>query len=163
MKVLVLGMGNPILTDDSVGLAVAERLRTCLAGADVTSSTLIGLGLLDDIAGYDKIFLVDAMSGGSTPGTLKKIMRDEPGGTRHLFTSHGINFFEIMELGALLGYDMPEIGALYGIEIGEETNFGESLSPRIAELLPRITSDIARDILSRVPSLAYAGNDSRDL
>lgn len=159
MKVLILGMGNPILSDDGVGLIVAEALRGSLPGADVTTSAMIGLGLLDEIVGYDAIFVIDAMTARSVEvGELRRIVPEGQGGTRHLFTSHGINFFELMELGALLNYDMPEVGGVYGIGIGEETDFGERLSPRLAGQLPAVTRAILADILSRAPFLTHKGD-----
>jgi hydrogenase maturation protease len=155
MKVLVLGMGNPILSDDGVGLVIADRLRELISGADVVSNNMIGLSLFEQIIGYDKIFVIDAMT---TPdhriGELKKILREEKGGTRHLFSSHGLNFFELMELGAFLGYEMPEVGAVYGIEIGNVADFGERLSAGLSEKLTTITEAILDDMFSQIPSLS---------
>ena len=158
MKVLILGMGNPILSDDGVGLAVAERLRELISGADVVSETMIGLGLLERIAGYDRIYVIDAMiAPNPNVGKIRKITPEGKEGTRHLFSSHGLNFFELMELGARLGQRMPEVGAVYGIEIWPEVAFGEELSPPLQEKLAALTEAIARDILSQTPSLSVDG------
>ena len=62
MKALILGMGNPILSDDGVGLAMAEMLKDRICGVDVAASAMIGLSLFDLITGYDVIFIVDAMT-----------------------------------------------------------------------------------------------------
>lgn len=151
MKVLVLGMGNPILSDDGVGLVIAERLREMMPGVDVASSTMIGVSLIDQIIGYDKIFVIDAMTvTDHEPGDIKKICRDDKGGTLHLFTSHGVNFFELMELGELLGYGMPEVGGVYGIGINREVAFGENLSAELNEKITGLTNTILVDILSRI-------------
>lgn len=155
MKVLVLGMGNPILSDDSVGLVIAEKLRQLISGVDIVSSAMIGIGLFDQIIGYEKIFVIDAMT---TPdpkiGELKKILREERGGTRHLFSSHGLNFFELMELGTVLGYEMPEVGGVYGIGIGPEASFGERLSPDLNTKVTAIARAILNDMISQMPSLS---------
>lgn len=146
---LVLGMGNPILSDDGVGLVIAARLREMLPGVDVASNAMIGVSLIDQIIGYDKIFVIDAMTMRDHQlGDLKKIYQEENCGTLHLFSSHGVNFFELMELGKLLGYDMPEVGGVYGIGINAEVAFGESLSIELNEKISTITNRIFEDIVA---------------
>ena len=88
MKTLILGMGNPILSDDGVGLHVARALEGHFAGTDVHASALIGLDILDIVAGYDQVFVIDAIQDGSRlPGTVLKLAAGE--GALHLFSSHG--------------------------------------------------------------------------
>jgi len=147
MKTLILGMGNPILSNDGVGLMAAEKIRHRIPGADVASSAMIGLSLFDLIIGYDALFIIDAMTTrNSALGELKKIGEDDRQGTLHLFSSHGLNIFELMELGVHCGYDMPRLSAVYGIEIGDEVAFGETLSPALQDKLPSIIGKIVADI-----------------
>lgn len=142
-------MGNPILSDDGVGLVIAARLREMLPGVDVASNAMIGVSLIDQIIGYDKIFVIDAMTMRDHQlGDLKKIYQEENCGTLHLFSSHGVNFFELMELGKLLGYDMPEVGGVYGIGINAEVAFGETLSIELNEKISTITNRIFEDIVA---------------
>ncbi|MEI6724985.1 MAG: hydrogenase maturation protease, partial [Actinomycetes bacterium] len=60
---LVLGMGNPILSDDGVGLLVAERLRgTSLPhGVEVLQSEVGGLRLLELVRGFTRVIIIDAL------------------------------------------------------------------------------------------------------
>jgi hydrogenase maturation protease len=147
MKTLILGMGNPILSDDGVGLLAAEKLRHRIPGADVASSAMIGLSLFDLIIGYDTLFIIDAMTTRDGKlGELKIIGEDDRHGTLHLFSSHGLNVFELMELGVRCGYDMPRLSAVYGIEIGDKVAFGETLSPSLNEKLPAIVEEIINNI-----------------
>jgi len=149
MKVLILGMGNPILSDDGVGLVIAEMLRDSIRGADVAFSSMIGLNLFDLILGYDMIFIIDAMTTkGGRVGELKKISEHDRCGTLHLFSSHGLNIFELMELGSHCGFKMPHLKAVYGIEIGSEIAFGSSLSAALNEKLPYIIEEITADVIS---------------
>ena len=140
-------MGNPILSDDGVGLLAAEKLLDRIPGTDVASSAMIGLSLFDLIIGYDTLFIIDAMTTRDGKlGELKKIGEDDRHGTLHLFSSHGLNIFELMELGVRCGYDMPRLSAVYGIEIGDEVAFGETLSPALNKKLPAIVGEIIADI-----------------
>lgn len=155
MKILILGMGNPILSDDGVGLLVAEKLWGRISGADVATSAMIGLSLFDLILGYDTVFIIDAMTTrNGEVGTLRKISERDRCGTLHLFSSHGLNIFDLMELGARCGFEMPRLAAVYGIEIGSELAFGEALSPVLNENLLAITEEIIADITSLLPSLS---------
>lgn len=155
MKILILGMGNPILSDDGVGLFIAEKLRGKIPQADVASSTMIGLSLFDLILGHDTVFIIDAMTTRNGKiGEVRKISERDLCGTLHLFSSHGLNIFELMELGARCGFEMPHLAAIYGIEIGSELTFGETLSPALNDNLPAITEAIIADITSLLPSLS---------
>jgi hydrogenase maturation protease len=148
MKVLLLGMGNPILSDDGVGLFIADRLKDRLENVDVMTTATAGLDILDLIRGYDKIFLVDAcITKGDIPGEIVKF--DHGGkGFLHLFSSHGLNFFELISLGKTLGFEMPEIGGIYGVEIGDEVSFGRELSPELETKAWSIVERICADIES---------------
>lgn len=146
MNVLVLGMGNPILTDDGVGLVVARRLKGKLCGVHVETSPLIGLGLLDTIIGYDSLFIIDAMTTGGITGEVKKIGSSDRHGTLHLFSSHGLDIFTLMEYGSSAGLHMPRLEGIYGIEIGREVFFGEELSPALAKRLDAIVDTIRKDM-----------------
>ncbi|HYA15590.1 MAG TPA: hydrogenase maturation protease [Syntrophales bacterium] len=155
MKTLILGMGNPILSDDGVGLFIAEMLEGKIPCADVAVSAMIGLSLFDLIIGYDKLFIVDAMTTTSGKiGELKKISEYDRYGTLHLFSSHGLDIFELMELGVRCGLPMPRLAAVYGIEIGDEVAFSESISPALSEKLPGIISYIITDITSALPAMS---------
>ena len=72
--VLVLGLGNDILSDNAVGLNVAREIRRRLRDADgieVQETSEMGLALLDYIVGFENLVLVDAVqTGQAAPGFL---------------------------------------------------------------------------------------------
>jgi hydrogenase maturation protease len=144
MKTLVLGMGNPILSDDGVGLFIAREVGRKIDQVDVITTPLVGLSLLEILAGYDRLVLIDAMTGGKSVGEISKL--EEGDGSLHLFSSHGLNFPELMRLGRELGYEIPEVATIYGIEIGNEVSFGEGLSPelqaKVQAAIPELVDDI---------------------
>ena len=144
-KTLILGLGNPILSDDGVGLVVAERLRGRVDGVDVISTPLTGLHLLDLMVGYDAVFLIDAMiTTESQPGELTFIRPDEI--SLPTLCSHGFNLLEILKLGKKLGLPVPELKWVYGITIGRSPAFGEEPSSQLMGKVEAIVSQIARHI-----------------
>ena len=67
-RTLVLGLGNPILTDDGVGIAVercvAERCASqngCGGRVVFAEASVGGLRLLDLLNGHDSVILIDAI------------------------------------------------------------------------------------------------------
>jgi hydrogenase maturation protease len=144
-RILILGLGNPILTDDRIGLILTENLEGKFPGADTASIILAGMELLDILAGYDHVFLIDAATGtGGEPGDLKELSDGK--GALHLFTSHGANFFDLLEIGRDMGLKMPEPAAVFGIEIGNATDFGTALSPALRSALPSLEVAITERI-----------------
>lgn len=121
---------------------------------------MIGLGLLEEMAGYDKVFVIDAATGiGHAPGEVVPL--DQTEGSLDLFSTHGVNFFDLLRLGKELGLAMPEVGAAYGIEIGDTIAFGEELSPELRCTLESticgIVDDIAGIVQGRKHSHETAG------
>jgi len=145
IRILILGLGNPILSDDGIGLILTESLKGKFPGVDTASIILAGLELLDILVGYDHVFLIDAATGtGGEPGELKEIKDGK--GSLHLFTSHGVNFFAILKLGRDMGLKMPEPAAVFGIEVGNATDFGIALSPALQYALPYLEEEITERI-----------------
>ena len=146
-KTLILGLGNPILSDDGIGLILTKNLEGKIRDADTASITLAGLELMDILAGYDHVFLIDAATGtGGEPGELMELK--DGNRALHLFTSHGVNFFDIIKMGRDAGLKMPEPAAVFGIEIGNATDFGTSLSPAMLSALPGLEKNIGGRIES---------------
>jgi len=64
MGILILGFGNPILSHDGVRNRISQELEGKLSqrqGVTVQETSMLGLSLIDLLAGYDKAIIVDAM------------------------------------------------------------------------------------------------------
>lgn len=145
MKILILGLGNPILSDDGVGLRVAGALAGLIPEAHVVTTSLAGLNLLDLLPGYEQIYLIDAcLTGEAQPGSWRKL--EDGSGALHLFTSHGMDFRELIVLGRNMGLDISEAVFVYGIEIKTPVCFGEGLTPELESKVQDLVQEIAADI-----------------
>lgn len=145
MKTLILGLGNPILSDDGVGLRVAGELADLIPEAHVVTTPLAGLNLLDLLPGYDQICLIDAcLTGEAQPGSWRRL--EDGWGALHLFTSHGMDFRELIVLGRNMGLNISEAVFVYGIEIKTPVCFGEELSPDLESKVQDLVREIAADI-----------------
>ena len=137
-KVLVLGLGNDILTDDAAGLFVAREVGRRLAGhanVEVHETTEMGLTLLDFMVGYHALVLVDSIqTGQAEPGFIHEIdgadLKRLP--TR---TPHFLGVGETLALGRQLGLTMPARVKIIAIEVEDPFTLGTEMSPTLQQAL----------------------------
>jgi len=142
---VIVGLGNPILSNDGVGVHAAISLASVFPGAEVTTIPMIGMDLLDRMIGHDTLVIVDAVATGSSPiGTVTHFQL--PGQGLHVTSSHGPDLQLLLSLGHSLGLQLPRAILVYGIEIGTEVPYGETLTPALQERLETALQDIAADI-----------------
>ncbi len=146
-KTLILGLGNPILSDDKVGIEVAHRIEEKHnAGVDVIEASVGGLGLLDLIVGYEKLIVVDSIkTEGGKPGGLYRLELDDLERTIHTSSPHDTNFATAIEFGKRCGLSVPEHIDIYAIEIEDNTTFSEQLTPPVKKAVPQIVDTIVKE------------------
>lgn len=152
MKTLILGLGNPILSDDSVGFRVARELMGRFDEREVVvmESDLAGLSLLDLILGYDRVIIVDSIQTvGGKVGQVYRLGPEDFATTRHAVSPHDVNFGAALELGKRLGLDMPEEIIIFAVEVQEVTTFSESLTPQVERAIPKVVKTVAREVGNR--------------
>jgi hydrogenase maturation protease len=159
LKTLVLGMGNTILCDDGVGIyVVQEAARRCQRDdVEFADASVGGMRLLDVIAGYDRIIMVDAIkTADGKPGDIRRL---NPGDlpTLHSGSSHDLTLIGALALGRGMGMKLPgdEDFDIIAIEVEEAWTFGEECTPAVAEAIPRAVQmvlDKLSDISNRASS-----------
>lgn len=136
-RTLVLGVGNPILGDDGVGISVARILKEHLGelvDVEIGEAYIGGLQLAESIIGYDTAYIIDATSlDGGQEGDIVTLDVDELGGALHLSNPHDLNFKTALSLIRGTANKIPAI-RIYGIRIRDGNAFSESLTPKIAEV-----------------------------
>ena len=158
-KTLVLGLGNPILTDDGAGIRVAEELEKRLDKREVTvqGASVAGLDLLEILADYDRAIIVDSIQTGD--GKVGQIYRLEPDaffGTYHTTTPHDVNFATALELGKKLSLPIPRQIIIFAIEVADVISFGEKCTPAVVEAIPACVTLIIKEL--EVDSIALSEN-----
>ena len=146
MNTLVLGIGNPILTDDGVGIKVAQKLKEVNPELEVEETSEVGMALLELIAGYDKLIIIDSIkTEQGKPGELYKLELEDLKPAKYFSSSHGIDIPTAIELGHKVGYRMPKHVSLYAVEIKDNSTFGEECTEEIEERLPFIAKQIIKE------------------
>ncbi len=142
MKTLVLGLGNPLLRDDAVGLMVAEQLKPLLADrADIEVDVDYwgGLRLMERMVGFERAIVIDAIQSGAEPGKLHILSPGELP-TQRSSSAHDVNLLTALKLGRQADAVLPtnERITLLGIEATDTINFGEDLTPEVAAAIPHV-------------------------
>jgi hydrogenase maturation protease len=157
-RILVLGLGNDILTDDAIGLNVVRQLRESLSGddrIDVRETMEMGLALLDFIVGYRAVVIVDSIqTGKSLAGTIHEV---DVAGMKQLTgrTPHFLGIGETLALGRQLGLAMPQEVRILAVEVEDPFTLGTEMTPALQRALPNVlmrTRQALRELADCVPS-----------
>lgn len=138
-KVLVLGLGNDILTDDAIGLAVVQVVRERLAGEPriaVRSTTEMGLALLDEITAFEGLVLVDSVQTGGAPAGHIHVFGPESLSRVVTTSPHFLGVGETLSLGQMLGLEMPRYVRIFAIEVADAHTLGTDMTPAVRDALP---------------------------
>ena len=139
-KILVLAIGNPIRCDDAVAIEVARGLREKAVSEDVdikvTSET--GVNLLDLIVDYEKLIIVDSIqTEGGKAGSIYRFTEKELESPDYVQFSHGTGIAAALKLAEKMKLSVPEEITFYAVEIEKGDVFGEGLSKKVEETVPR--------------------------
>jgi hydrogenase maturation protease len=140
MKTLVLGLGNPLVSDDGVGLRVAAQLKHLLAGrtdVDVDEDYWGGLRLMERMVGYDRAIVIDAICTGAEPGTVHRLTPEDIA-TQRSTSAHDVDLRTALELGRRAEMHLPadEHVLLVAIEAQDVINFSEECTPAVQAAIP---------------------------
>jgi hydrogenase maturation protease len=147
VKTLLLGLGNPILRDDSVGLRVVRELEKRMVNEDVhiEEATFANIDILDIVSSYDRLIIVDSIkTNGGRPGQLYPLGLEDFQSTLHLSCPHDINLATALELGRQLEIQIPKEIRIYAIEVEDNQTFSEACSPSVERAIPGIVEKIAQ-------------------
>ncbi len=156
-KVLVIGLGNPLVSDDSVGLRVVRRLRERLAGlpnVDVTEDYWGGLRLMERMIGYDQAIVIDAICTGAEPGTIHSLSTDMIP-TQKSASAHDVNLPTALDFGRRAGVHVPNDWDVYlvGIEAQDVINFSDRCTPAVAAAIPHAVMRVVQLLGSLCPTM----------
>ena len=132
-RTTVIGLGNPLMGDDGLGLRVCERLVTgwhIPPDVEVVDGGTWGMNLLPTIEDASSLLLLDAIDRGLPPGTPILLTRDEiPRALSVKVSPHQIDLREVLALAQLRG-TLPERLTMLGVQ-PQHVELGEGLSPPV--------------------------------
>lgn len=147
---LVVGLGNPLRSDDGLGPAVIDglRRRSIPAEVDLVATDRDGIALLELWAGRPLVVLVDAVrSTEGRPGTIHRLSGDrlvDRSVDARPATTHRLGLRATLELGEALDR-RPARLVVYGVEAAD-LDLGCRLSPPVAAAVDRVVDRIEREL-----------------
>jgi len=145
--ILILGVGNLLLSDEGVGVHVAQRMMELDMPPEVqvVEGGTDGFGLVNIITQADRMILIDAVKGGGQPGSMYRFdLEDCPPYPDIFKTSvHQISILEVINLSSLIG-STPHT-TIIGVEPAC-IEMGMELSPPIEAKIPKVIQMIHEEV-----------------
>jgi hydrogenase maturation protease len=144
-KILVLGMGNDILTDDGIGIKLTRLLEENYPLSNIIYDTLSlgGLEIIEYIKDFKTVIILDAIKTlDGVPGTVYSFVPEDFKETTHLSNIHDISFLTSLKLAEKLDIQVPQNIHIIAVEIVEDMVFSSDFTPQIQERYPQIIKEV---------------------
>lgn len=143
-----MGLGNPLLTDDAVGLRAAAALRERISpdsNVDIMEDYRGGLRLMESMIGYDRTVIIDALLIDAPPGSLHFLTVDDMP-TQRSASAHDVNLPTALDFGRRAGAHLPAADdiLLIGIAAADVETFDEAMSPAVEAAVGEVVEAVLR-------------------
>ena len=138
-SILLLGVGNILLSDEGVGVRVVEAMKEIKLpdNVELLDGGTGAFDLLDVMADRDKVIIIDAVKGGGEPGAVYRFSPDDTKAEVKFLTSvHQISLLDTLSMARITGCSPRDI-VIFGIE-PREVDWGLELSPEVAAVVPKV-------------------------
>jgi len=147
--IVVLGLGNPLMGDEGVGVALVQefaRMATEYPAVEFLDVGTGGLSILHQMDGRSKAILVDCAFMGESPGTIRRFMPDDVASVKPLsgLSGHEGDLLKIVQMARALGQCPNEV-VFFGIE-PEGVSPGRMLSDSVAGRWPEYKRQILAEL-----------------
>lgn len=135
------------MSDDSVGLRVAEEVRNLgLEGVEVQDHSTSGLDIIEIVLDFDRVIVVDAIiTGRFLPGTFRALTTEDFDHTISSGSPHEINIFTAIELGkSIYSERMPNEIVLVAVEVADVVTVSDEMTVEVESAIPKIVDEVKR-------------------
>jgi len=134
MKDIILGLGNPILKDDGIGIYVAARLKAERPDLNVREVSASGIDLIEQILDFRKAIIIDSIITGKQPLGYVQVFQSEDFKKETPSHIHSIDLISALEIAKQYDLKIPEETFFLGIEVKDNASFEERFSLEIDAL-----------------------------
>jgi hydrogenase maturation protease len=158
MTTLVIGLGNPILTDDGAGIYAVRMVQQALppdADVEVVELAVGGLGLMETMIGYDRAIIVDSVwAPKEQVGQVIQFDAGHLAETMNSASAHDADLPTALRVGRDLGAFLPADKniQIVGVTAREVLEFGAEPTPPVAAAVPEAAA-VVFDLLDCPPTL----------
>ena len=137
-RITVLGIGNPLMMDEGVGVRVMEVMMGTLHFPDnvtLIDGGTMGMGILNLFRDCDYLLVIDAVDGtGEPPGTVVRLSAEDLAPNQVKHSMHDMRFVDVLEAAMLMGC-RPESDCI-GIQIEDMGHVEIGLTPEVEAAVP---------------------------
>ena len=148
LDILILGIGNALLTDEGIGVRAVnelERRYSFPAGIELLDGGTAGIELLRHIRKRDTLIIIDAMKCSQEPGTVVRVEgEDVPAAFRTRISPHQLGLSDLLAAAMLTG-ELPANLVLFGVE-PESIDIGLELSERVEASVDKLLSAVIDEL-----------------
>jgi hydrogenase maturation protease len=148
-RILILGLGNDILTDDAIGPKLVKRLEHDFTGKEYRflSAAVGGLEIMELIKDFDQAIIIDAIkTEKGNPGDIYHLTPDNFRETLHVSSFHDVSFLAALKLAGQMDIKLPDKIDIIAIEIVEDLVFSNELSPALQKRYEEIYQQVSEQI-----------------
>lgn len=145
-SIVVLGVGNILLTDEGLGVHVVKELKenyNFTPEISLIDGGTMGMELLTYMRGMKRILLIDAINGGEAPGTVYEFPHRE---LEQYFTEHisvhEVGMQDILRIRAIQENPLED-AIVIGVE-PESLEIGFEPSAPVQAVLPEVKERVLR-------------------
>jgi len=148
MRIVVLGVGNILLSDEGIGVRTVEKLLqdyVLPAEVEVIDGGTSAMEMLEDLGHADHLIIVDAVRSGKPPATIVRMAgADVPVFFRTKLSPHQVGLSDVLATLVLMG-EQPGSTTVIGIE-PQSLELGMALTSAVAEQLPQVVQMVKDEL-----------------
>ena len=138
MRIVILGVGNILLSDEGIGVWTIQKLQQEFVlppEVVIIDGGTTGMEMLEDLSNADHIIIIDAVRAGKAPASVVRLADEQvPVFFRTKLSPHQIGLSDVLATLELTG-EQPGGITVIGVEpVSLETSM--SLSPQVEARLP---------------------------
>ncbi len=154
--IMILGVGNILLSDDGVGIRVIEKLDKEYDFPDnvsVIDGGVLGINLFGVISSADYLIIVDTVLNNGKPGDIHRLTgKDIPARIRAKNSLHEVDLVESITLFQLMDHS-PET-----VIIGIEPKDIETMNPELTDIVSEKVDDLVNAVLKELKQFNIDGS-----
>jgi len=148
-KILILGVGNVLYTDEGFGVRVAEELDRKYqfsSNVDILDGGTLGLRLMGPIMECDYLIIADIVLNEGQPGDVFRLLGENLSKACAFTNSmHQTDLLDTLSRCSLIG-NVPDDVILYGVEPVNYKDMSAALSPELEEKLPEVMDMVLKEV-----------------
>ena len=147
-RLLILGIGNMLLTDDGVGVFAAQKLmeESWPANITVCEGGTFTQDIFYSFQGYSHMLVLDVVHAGGKPGSIYRMTEDDlVEDEKQRLSIHDIDLLDSLRMAELYFKSRPQM-LILGMEPADYTTWHIGLSPDAEAAFPAYMNVVRKEI-----------------